>query len=261
MHRHAAHTHGLRRSPVRHRQKARGWRPCASHPEVRETPCHVTQEHVSERQDMTTTERRYVREAALNAQGEEGRGETDTFARFPQQSQTTPAAPRHRRHSRGSAASSTYQYEQLSKTRPRTCVTGTDTNEESSSGRPRTQRSMRTAPEKKKTETGSAPRTAPGLLPLSPDHGTRRAHARRNDAACEPTVVARSPARPPAVIDPLVVRRHHPPPSPDVPCPISIQQRRVERADIGAGADEQQHHNEQALEVEDRRHGGKRGMK
>lgn len=45
------------------------------------------------------------------------------------------------------------------------------------------------------------------------------------------------------------------------PGPISIQQCRVERADIGAGADKEQHHNEQALEVEDGRHGDKRGAK
>lgn len=48
--------------------------------------------------NLTTTERRYVREAALNAKGEVARGETDTLARFPQQSRTTLAAPRHRRH-------------------------------------------------------------------------------------------------------------------------------------------------------------------
>lgn len=101
----------------------------------------------------------------------------------------------------------------------------------------------------------------------SPQPRREAAHAHRIDAPGGSTAVARSPARPKHL--PTRQSLPHPkirPPLPsssslNVPCPVSVQQRWVERTDVGAGANKEQHHNQQALKVEDGRHGGREGQR
>lgn len=131
--------------------------------------------------------------------------------------------------------------------------------------------SKKTAPEMK--ARASVPRATPGILPCpSPGEKPRtRAPHRRTRRANNGTPARPSTSPPARELAPTrqstsaTPQKIHPPlpppPSPDVPCPISIQQRRVERTDVGAGANEEQYHNQQALEVEDGRHGGREGWR